>query len=56
MKTYGETLNDIRGEAFSTTRAGGWKGRQSKAVARNRKKDKKLLHRRARRTVTLPKD
>ena len=30
-----------------------WTGRQSKAVARNRKAKKKMLHRRARRTAKI---
>lgn len=53
MKTYGETLRDVICEAFSTDRAGGWTGRQSRKVAIRRRKDKKLLHRRARRTVKI---
>ena len=51
MKTYGETRNNVACEDYSTNRAGGWKGSQSRKVARRRAKDKKLLHRRARRTV-----
>ena len=49
MKTYGETRKDASCEAFTTNRSGGWKGTQSRKVARRRKKDKKILHRRARR-------
>lgn len=49
MKTYGETLHDIRNETYSTTRSGGWLGKQSRKVARRRRMDKKILHRLARR-------
>ncbi len=56
MKTYGETRKDTRTEAFTTNRAGGWKGTQSRKVANRRKKDKKILHRRARRTAAVPKE
>lgn len=48
MKTYGERRFDVVGDNFTTTRAGGWVGGQSRKVARRRAKDKKLLHRRAR--------
>lgn len=50
MKTYGESLMDVRCENYSTNRAGGWKGTQSRKVAVRRSRDKKMLHRRARRT------
>lgn len=53
MKTYGETMMNIRCEDFSTNRSGAWKGNQSRKVARRRRKDKKRLHRRARRTARL---
>ena len=53
MKTYGESLIDVRCENYSTNRSGAWKGRQSRKVARRRRKDKKLLHRRARHTVVI---
>jgi|SanBayMetagenome_1026888.scaffolds.fasta_scaffold12436_2 hypothetical protein len=48
MKTYGETLKDVRAEAYTTARTG-WSGRQSRKVARRKRADKKLLHRKARR-------
>lgn len=54
MKTYGETLGDVRTGAYTTSSSGGWSGRQSRKVARHRSKDKKILHRRARRTNVLP--
>ena len=50
MKTYGETRKNVACEDFTTDRAGGWSGKQSRKVARRRSKDKKILHRRARRT------
>lgn len=53
MKTYGEKLVEIRAEVWSTDRAGGWTGQQSRKVANRRKRDKKKLHRRARRTEKL---
>jgi hypothetical protein len=56
MKTYGESLMDIRCENYSTNRSGRWKGNQSRKVARRRSKDKKLLHRRARHTAVIEKD
>ena len=53
MKTYGESRKDVCCEAFSTSRAGSWFGSQSRKVAHRRRADKKLLHRRARRTAKL---
>lgn len=53
MKTYGETRIETRAEFWATDRSGGWKGSQSRKVANRRKKDKKLLHRRARRTAKM---
>lgn len=53
MKTYGETLMDVRCENYTTDRSGSWKGNQSKKVAHRRASDKKLLHRRARRTIVI---
>lgn len=51
MKTYGQkrTYNDSE-----ATNMDGWKGSQSRKVARRRAKTKKLLHRRARRTNQIP--
>ena len=48
MKTYGETLKDVMTEGYTTTQTG-WSGQQSRKVARRKREDKKLLHRRARR-------
>lgn len=53
MKTYGETLKDVSCEKYSTNNSGSWKGNQSRKVARRRRKDKKLLHRIARRNFLL---
>ena len=50
MKTYGET-REAAGQGDYLTDANGWKGKQSRKVARKRKKDKKMLHRIARRTA-----
>lgn len=50
MKTYGEKRVETRMEFWATDRSGGWTGKQSRKVANRRKKDKKKLHRRARRT------
>jgi hypothetical protein len=50
MKTYGEKRVETRMEFWATDRSGGWTGQQSRKVANRRKKDKKMLHRRARRT------
>lgn len=52
MKTYGELRHEIWAEFWATTRSG-WKGGQSKAVARRRASDKALLHRRERRLAKL---
>ena len=49
MKTYGLKREEIRAEVWAVTET--WTGRQSRKVARRRKTDKKLLHRRARRTA-----
>lgn len=49
MKMYGERRIEIRSEDWATTRSS-WEGKQSRKVAVRRKKDKKILHRRARRT------
>lgn len=51
MKTYGEKRAETRREIWTTDHAGGWTGQQSRKVARRRMKDKKKLHRRARRTA-----
>jgi hypothetical protein len=53
MKTYGENRDDLRAEKFTTDSAGGWSGRQSRKVANRRRKDKKVMHRRARRTAAI---
>ncbi len=53
MKTYGEKREETRTEVWTTDRAGGWTGQQSRKVANRRRKDKKKLHRRARRTEKL---
>lgn len=42
MKTYGETLIDVRCENYSTNSAG-WSGQQSRKVAHRRRKDKKFF-------------
>lgn len=49
MKTYGLKREEIWSEIFATGRT--WTGKQSRKVANRRKKDKKYLHRRARRTA-----
>lgn len=51
MKTYGESREDASYEKFTSDRSGGWSGRQSRKVARRRSKDKKIMHRRARRRL-----
>ena len=51
MKTYGEKLVNIRNEDFTTKQSGYWLGSQSRKVAHRRARDKKLLHRRERRTI-----
>ena len=48
MKTYGLRRIEVWAEDFAVGRC--WTGEQSRKVARRRRKDKKLLHRRARRT------
>lgn len=52
MKMYGERRIEIRSGDWATTRSS-WEGKQSHKVAVRRKKDKKILHRRARRTYKL---
>ena len=52
MKTYGESLKDIRCEGWTSKRTG-WTGSQSRKVARRKRADKKLMHRRARRLARL---
>lgn len=54
MKTYGEKRVETRAEIYATDRSGGWTGQQSRAVANRRRKDKKILHRRARHTAVIP--
>lgn len=51
MKTYGETRKSISSEDNATSRSS-WQGKQSRKVARRRTKDKKMLHRHARRTAS----
>lgn len=53
MKTYGESRDDVRADAFTTNQAGEWFGTQSRKVACRRSKDKKILHRHARRTAKI---
>jgi hypothetical protein len=48
MRTYGQTKKAISWEDYATDQTG-WKGRQSRKVARRRAKDTKALHRLARR-------
>ncbi|MFY4731176.1 hypothetical protein [Nitrospira sp. BLG_2] len=53
MKTYGEKRVETSAEVWTTNHGGGWKGDQSRKVARRRRKDTKKLHRRARRTAKM---
>lgn len=52
MKTYGATRN--HNDDGSNGSGKTWTGRQSRKVARRRADDKKILHRRARRTAVIP--
>lgn len=51
MKTYGAVRNYNDDGSNGSGRT--WSGKQSRKVARRRKADKKLLHRRARRTFKV---
>lgn len=53
MKTYGESRPAAASEDFTTNHGGGWKGTQSRKVARRRRKDKKIMHRHARHTAVI---
>lgn len=49
MKAYGEKRKDVTCELFTSNQTG-WSGQQSKKVAKRRAKDKKIMHRKERRT------
>jgi hypothetical protein len=44
MKTYGESRKAAAAGDWTTDRAGGWKGSQSRKIANKRSKASKALH------------
>jgi hypothetical protein len=51
MKTYGEKRNHSRNQQFLTRQAG-FKHSEFQGLAKSRRRDKKILHRLARRTAS----